>query len=328
MSDENLVWNKANRLNELERLLRLKPHTATELANRFGVESRTIQRYLKEYEANRGALERQGRKYAISSHRPEFHPVQALAAHAAVRLLYHHAPGFDADYLGALHHLAQRLPEPARGLAERSTAVLETRKGQLRPDVREAANLAHVARAWFERLVLNFYHTKPGEAEEQRAIEVYAIEISRSNLAMYVIGFERVKSKSIRTFKLSRVRHPAVTSETYTIPAEFDPSAYLSDAWGVIGRSDGETILVQLRFAPEAAYRLEEGGYPNLEITKRYEDGSLAVEVTAGTDHTGLPRELLPWILGWGPRVEVVGPPRVREKWLEEAKELLRRYAT
>ncbi len=326
MSEHNAVWNKANRLIELERLLRLKPHTASELAQIFDVEPRTVQRYLEEFETRVGPLERKGRKYAFNTPRPEFNPVQALAAHAAVRLLYHHAPGFEPNYLGTLHFLAQHLPEPARSLAERSTEVLEARKGQPRPDEREAMNLEHVARAWYDRRVLNFHHTKPGEPEERRSLEVYAIEISRSNLAMYVIGFERLKSKSIRTFKLSRMRRPATTNETYTIPESFDPSDYLSDAWGVIGKSDGETIRVHLRFAPDAAYRLEEGGYPNLEITRRHDDRSLEVSVMAGTDHTGLPRELLPWIQSWGPRVEVIEPQNLRERWLEEARAVIDRH--
>ena len=325
MSENTAPWNKANRLHELERLLRLRPHTASELAQRFGVDARTVQRYLSEFE-QRTPLERHGRCYAISTRRKEFNPVQALAAHAAVRLLYHHAPGYDADYLGTLDYLTQHLPEAARSLAERTAKLLEARKGQPRSDVREAGNLAHVAHAWYERRVLDFHHTKPGEAMERRSIEVYAIEISRLNLAMYVIGFERVKSKNVRTFKLSRMHRPTATRETYTIPNDFDPSDYLGDAWGVIGKSDGETIRVRLKFAPEAAYRIEEGGYPSLEITERHPDGSLTATALAGTDGTGLPRELLPWILGWGPRVEVLEPVSVRQKWLEEARAVIERY--
>jgi predicted DNA-binding transcriptional regulator YafY len=317
------VWNKANRLHELERLLRLKPQTTSELAAALGVSQRGVQRYLEEFELRVGALTKRGRMYHFVVERPELTPSQALAAHAAVRLLFHHTPGSDADYLGTLHLLAQYLPEPARGLAQRSTQILEARKQDgTSLDGREGLNLGKVAQAWFEGRVLDFHYISPGGSGEPRkkSLEVYFVEISRSNLGMYVIGYERSWHKKILTFKVSRLQHATVMNDRYTVPTDFDPGDYLSDAWGVIGKSDGAPISVTLRFAKDAAYRLLEGGYPNLEILRTLEGGQLEVRMRAGVDKTGLPRELLPFIYSWGPRVEVLEPEFVRQHWLEEMR--------
>ena len=105
---------------------------------------------------------------------------------------------------------------------------------------------------------------------------------------------------------------------------DFDPKAFLSDAWGIIGSENPPTVTV--RFAAEAAYRVLEGGFPNATLIRR--DGCVEVEFRAGTDKTGLPRELMPFLLGWGPRAEVLSPPHVREAWLAELRETLARYDT
>jgi hypothetical protein len=54
----------------------------------------------------------------------------------------------------------------------------------------------------------------------------------------------------------------------------------IRDAWGVMGTSGGPTVTVRLRFAPEAAYRLREGGYPNLTIDAEEPDGSVCSQVS------------------------------------------------
>jgi predicted DNA-binding transcriptional regulator YafY len=77
-----------------------------------------------------------------------------------------------------------------------------------------------------------------------------------------------------------------------------------------------------LRFAPEAANRIREGGYPNLRIDTELPKGGLEVSVQAGTDSDGFPREILPWVQSWGPRVEVIAPEALRRRWLEEARQV------
>jgi predicted DNA-binding transcriptional regulator YafY len=322
------IWNKSNRLHKLEQLLSLKFWSTKDLADAMGVNQRTAQRYLTEFEARVGPLDKQGKTYRFERKRLQLTDVGALAAHAAVRLLFHHTPGYDREYLSTLDFLAQHLPEPARALAERSTQQLEARRSTQRLDQQEGMNLAKVAQAWFEGRILNFEYVSPGGSGEtrQKSLLVYFVEISRNNLGMYVIGYERSWHNKILTFKVSRLRHATVTNERYTIPEDFDPSKYLSDAWGVIGNSDGESIEIKLRFAKEVKYRILEGGYPNLEIVKEHPDGQLDVKIRAGVDKTGLPREVLPWILGFGPRVEILAPKHVQEHWLAEMRTAIERF--
>ncbi|WP_102125917.1 WYL domain-containing protein [Deinococcus planocerae] len=84
--------------------------------------------------------------------------------------------------------------------------------------------------------------------------------------------------------------------------------------WG--GDSGHSEVTVRLRFTPDAGYRLLKGRDPHLVDPLILTDGSLELEVRAGTDAAGVPGELLAWILPWGEQVEVLTPCPVREVWL------------
>ncbi|MEW6421540.1 MAG: WYL domain-containing protein [Deinococcota bacterium] len=317
-SGERTTWHKAQRLRQLEDDLRARPLSSRELADLYGLPIRSIQRDLQALREMGKGVEERGRKYFIPSRRDPLNAVEALTVHAAVRLLYHHAPAHNPHYIRALYKIAGNLPEATRRLLDDSVVINTHRQN-------DDQALEVVARAWDERRVIRFDYKRPnGGLERGNELCVYFVEVSRANLAPYVIGLERRHRAAIRTFKLSRIQSPVTLRESYTIPESFNPRDYLSDAWGVIGGS--APVTVRVRFAPEAAYRVLEGGYPNASDPLIYPDGSAELEIRAGTDHTGLPRELIPWILSWGPRVEVLAPEPVRQHWLAELRATLRRY--
>lgn len=244
--------------------------------------------------------------------------VEALVTHSALRMLYQHTPGYNPHYFNALNKLARQLPELAQTVALQST----NEHKNWRMD--EGKALEEVARAWLNRLIIEFDYLKPGGSgfHRRNILEVYFIEISKANLGVYVIGYERGFQRAIRTYKLNRMRGVLTVgqSEAYAMPSDFDPRAYLSNAWGVVGSSGGKPVKVRLRFKPEAAYRTREGGYPNLKQIGQVEDGSILVEIVAGTRGDGFPLELLSWVRSWGSRVEVLEPENLRRRWLEEAR--------
>lgn len=314
---------KTQRLLRLLELLQLKAHTTAQLAERLNVPVRTVQRDLQTLHAMGETIEQPRRGlYQMPVSRAALNSVEALAVHAATRLLHHHAPTRNQHYVSALEKLAGLLPEPARNIALTSAEELHERPGDDRA-------LELTARAWFEGRVLAFeYRAQSGSGRwHKNELEVYFIEISRDNLAPYAIGLERSYHRLVLTFKLSRMRNTRLLDESYTIPADFDPRVYLSGAWGIMGASGGPIITVRLRFAHEAANRIREGGYPNLRIAAELPDGGLEVAVQVGTDNQGFPREILPWVQSWGPRVEVLEPEALRRRWLDEAQQVAARAA-
>ncbi|WP_448568422.1 helix-turn-helix transcriptional regulator [Thermus sp.] len=311
--------SKSARLLALAEVLKLRPMRVGELAQKFGVSERTVERDLKALEGLGYPVERVGKGlYHIPDRPPPLHPIEALALFAAGRLLYHQAP--TRQYRLALDKLARALPEPLRSLLLKSTEGLKERSG-------ESRTLEMVARALLERKVLAFEYRSGGSSNwRPKELLVYFLEANRTNLGLYAIGYERGFHKAIHTFKLSRMRHARLLDETYEIPQDFDPGAYLNRAWGVVGvRERG--VEVRLRFAKEASWRVLEGDFPGLVVEEELPDGSVMARLEAAPFKGGVPWEVLAWIQSFGPRVEVLSPPELRRLWLEEAKRLLDLYA-
>ncbi|WP_027883014.1 CRISPR-associated endonuclease Cas3'' [Meiothermus rufus] len=326
----SLHQSKALRLLRLLELLKQKPWKPAELRAELGLGERAIFDYLQEV---RLLAESLGQRLVHDPLRSTYtleveeklSLTEAVVAHMAVRMLAHHSPGSNKAYQEALRKLAQRLPEPLKKIALQSTQALAERPASL-----SGANLETLTQAWLERRVVAFDYQLPQGRLLRGELEVYFIEVSRANMAVYVIGRDRAYGRgihyleSLKAYKLERIQRVRLLDETYTIPHDFDPQAYLSTAWGIVASEN--PLVVRLKFAPEAAYRLREGGYPNLRILEQLEGGSTLVEITVGTDDSGFPLELLPWIQSWGPRVEVLEPSSLREAWLAEARLLLQQY--
>ena len=329
----------AERLYRIARLIRDTPLTVQQLVQHLApglvptsdvglALERNVQRDLKLLgllDTDYSAVEGRPRKHLLRVQQKQLHPVEALALHAATRLVYHRSPGHSRHHQRALAQLAQWLPERVRPVVERSVADVGRRRS------REDLMLEVAAEAWTGGHSLRFeYRSASGSGQwRMNELEIYLIEVHPVNLDLYAVGREVSFHQKLRTFKLARMRGAKVLQErSYTIPDDFDPRSFFHDAWGVVGSGNDEGLSVTLRFAPEVAYRILEGGYPNMSEPLFHLDSSIEVDIRAGVDNSGLPRELMPWILGWGPRVEVLGPPHVRAHWIQQAREVVQKFGT
>ena len=326
--------NKRLRLLQIIQILRGGHYSVHELARKLypntgeGTRSwlaieRAIQRDLGDLEQWEPLFQKMaGRppRYHIPVSKPSLHPTEALVLHAAARLTYHRAGGENLHHLHALNKLGQLLPERVQVVLRRSHSDV----GQKRGSKREGQNLEHVATAWLEGHPLRFEYQKPNGSGLWRTnvVEPYLIEAHPQNLDLYLIGKETSFHGDLRTFKLSRMKNLQVQrDQRYSIPETFDPKAYFVAAWGVVGAQGQPTETIHLRFRADAADRILEGGYAHLSQPVRNPDGTVETTLEAALDGSGLPREALPWIYSFGPRVEVLGPARIREHWLGELRE-------
>ena len=229
---------KSARLLQMAEALKLRPMRGGELARRFGVSERTVERDLEALLELGFPVERLARGlYRIADRPPSLHPIEALALFAAGRLLYHQAP--TRQYRMALDKLARMLPEPLRGLLLRSTQGLEARQG-------ESRTLEMVARALLERRVLAFEYRSGGSKNwRPKELLVYFLEANRANLGLYAIGYERTYHRAVLTFKLSRMRHARLLDESYEIPQDFDPNAYLRRALEYVQANYGRELSIR-----------------------------------------------------------------------------------
>jgi predicted DNA-binding transcriptional regulator YafY len=259
---------------------------------------RSVQRDLEEL-CQSGEIEHlPDGKYRRPLRAAVLNPVEALALYSAARMLYHHAAEYNEHYLSALEKLTAQLPAPARRVA-----LLANEAYRLRPNRSESRNFELVAQAWLHGRVLKTEYHSPQKITPLELI-IYFIEVNARNREAYAIGVNRLREGAKPfVYRLSRMRQLTLLQDECEIPEDFHPLSFLSNAWGIM---TGESVRVELFFTPLVKDRVAESHLGTAEVVTLF-SGYTRVILTVGGW-----KELVPWILGWGPEVEVVSPPELR----------------
>lgn len=316
---------KLLRLRELEQvLLNAYPRGlhAAELARRIDIHRKHIPEYLADMaEMGVQVIEPADGLYAIdpATYRTQLRLSldESLAVLLAVRLLTTRTDKQNPHAGRALEELANAIQKMAPFIARhiaRAAAIIAS--GDRRIDLTFNQVVEALTRAWASgRQVDLVYESEEGRRLTHR-FSPYFIEPYALGSTLHVIGASDL-SPSLLTLKVERIREISETRESYSIPTDFDPTEILRSAWG-IWRSDKQPQTVKLRFGPRVAYRLRETRWHPLERVEPEADG-VGIVWTAPISE---PREMLPWIRGWGADVEVLAPPMLRAALEDEVRRL------
>ena len=143
-------------------------------------------------------------------------------------------------------------------------------------------------------------------------LELCPYHILYNHRTWYLVGLSFMH-KSVRTFKLNRIKELKTLSQHFVDDGNFDLSEYLGRAWSMI--PEGRIYNVKLRFLPKVAENVAEVRWHSTQKVTRNGDGSVTVEFRV--DGLG---EITWWILGYGDQVQVLRPKRLRQKIIETAK--------
>ncbi len=320
IAESDHIRSKAARLRRIEHRLYNSPAgmRAVDLAAECGVDRRTIYRDI-------GALEEMGvpvwemggrfgidRASYLSTVRLNLN--EAIALYFAARLLTHHSDEHNPHIVAALDKLAAGLPDQtiSSAIAQAANVV---RARPMRSDYIRI--LETLTRAWADRRMVQLRYRAPNRDVTEREVAPYFIEVSRSIPAAYVIGYDRLRG-AIRTFKIERIERAILLDEAYSIPNDFDPHTFLSNAWGIM---DEDKTDIHLRFNAQAAPRVRESVWHQSQEIVDSADGGCELRMTIG----GI-REILPWVLSWGGDVEVVAPDSLREEVAAQAQRMVAIY--
>ncbi len=288
-----------------------------EIARRLGVNRSTICRY-----ANLPACifqDDQGRWRVDRAKLPieiEFSLDEALAVHLATRMLATRTDRQNPHAASAIQKLSKATARMAPLISHSLRLSAEWIEGAtLRDDLYRQA-LETLARAWAQARKVRILHRSIRTNElAEFILKPYFIEPNAIGQSTYVIG-AREPDDALRTLKIERIESVELLDERYTIPEDFDATNLLAGAWG-IWISDHEPVEIRLRFSPKVARRVCETRWHTSERIVELDDGSL--EWTAAVAE---PREMLPWIRGWGAEVEVLSPMELREMLLDELRRM------
>jgi predicted DNA-binding transcriptional regulator YafY len=146
-------------------------------------------------------------------------------------------------------------------------------------------------------------------------LELSPYHLLYNKRAWYVLGFSNLH-KSVRTFKLNRIRQIELLEKCFLDGDKFDLDDYLGRAWSMI--PEGRIYNVKLRFLPMVAENVSEVQWHSTQKITRNNDGSATLEFRV--DGLG---EITWWILGYGDQVQVLTPKALREKIINIAKNII-----
>jgi predicted DNA-binding transcriptional regulator YafY len=325
------VFTKRDRTARLVRVANLlfqhqRGLTAHQIAELIGMNVRTVYRDLNALEREVGVTYWQdGSRYGAE--RSSFLPPlkltldEAVALFLSTRLMQRFQDHRDEHVVDAFGKLASILPPPVAQQVHATVAGLNDRP---RDDTR-AQIFDLIATGWAEGRKVRIRNPsssprRRSQSATERLISPYFIEPNPGGHSRYVIGYDG-GSGQLRTFKLERIEHAALTAESFEIPPDFDVADRLRHAWGI---SDEESVHVRVRFLDAAAAeRVKETNWHPSQRFETEQDGLLLMTLDVG----GL-LEITPWLLSWGAAVEVLEPPALRENIARIAADMVARYTS
>ena len=175
-------------------------------------------------------------------------------------------------------------------------------------------NVRILHRAITESRLLEFqYRNQKGEFSERR---VEPMTLLLKGQTWYLFGY-CLKREAYRIFRLSRIRNPELLLRGFTRrDASYKDYANLDAPPESV-----KTVDIRLRFDPEVRTQVED--YFDEEDIAYLENGRMEVTVSFPEGDW-----IAAIILRYGPFVEVIEPPAVRDLIRDQAKKILEKYQT
>lgn len=320
-------YSQAGRLHGIIRLLEARRGmTLDELAAECGVDRRTIHRDLAAVEEAGYTLTsewQQGRKvYGFLARSRNIPPITftlpQLMSLYLLRSLGVHLAGtpFQAEIDDLFRVITSVLPDRHAAHLERIARVSLPILHGARDYGAAAAHFPALQRALLHQHRLRLEYARNGAAEiRPYELDPYTLVFHREGI--YLLGYAHNR-KGMRLFALERIRGVEVTRQHFQLPPDFEPEQHFRNSFGLV---NDVPLRVRVRFAPQVAHVVRERVW---RPGQRVEDdgrGGVIVEFEAAGE-----KELLSWVLSHGAHAEVLEPPRLRHRVMEQVRELGRLY--
>lgn len=151
--------------------------------------------------------------------------------------------------------------------------------------------------------LLELQYKAPEKQLEARKVEPHLLWCHGTK--PYLVAYCH-KAAAFRTFALQRIVDVQLLDQVFEVRSGFDASEYVQENFGAY-RGTPQHIIV--RFEPSVAHLATERKWHATQTLERLDDGSISLEMTAG----GLP-EIAAWLAGFGGKVRVLQPPKLRQR--------------
>lgn len=230
-------------------------------------------------------------------------------------LINYSGPAFRAELEQAVRKITSRLAkkesipiEEIRSLVRFIPTGVAPTGGKELSDIRDACEKK-------KTVEIDYYAPSTGETST-RKIDPY--KIVQHDGAWYVAGWCHHRN-DMRQFAIHRIRRHRVLKDSFEIQPGFDIDKWIDSAF-IFEHRDGEH-MVRIRFTPVGArYALDRTWHQGQKVQK-HPDGSCTLEFSTQSFD-----EVKRWVLPFGSGAEVLDPPELRQRVMDELQRTLRNY--
>ena len=175
--------------------------------------------------------------------------------------------------------------------------------------------LADLREALLFQYRIKLHYTPARRATETYLFDPYTLLFTQG--ALYLGGYAHNR-QALRLFLVDRVQQVEMTRERFDVPEDFTAEQLTGGAFGLVRE---EPMLISIRIAAEIAHlACERLWHPSQKISHEA-DGSVILTLEAGGK-----TEILAWLYGFVPYVEVLHPIELREAFLQGLENCLARH--
>ena len=156
--------------------------------------------------------------------------------------------------------------------------------------------------------------------ETRRDLRPYFIQPTAEGRHIYVFARDSV-SREVRSFRLDRIRSARLLPTSFSVPDDFDIDTILGASWAIWQGAGGDRVV--LRFTPEARQWVDESPWPAHARRTDLPGGGIEVRLDVAGEV-----EMRPWLMRWGPNVEVIEPESLRRHVAESHAAAAALYAS
>ncbi|MBI4264588.1 MAG: WYL domain-containing protein [Acidobacteria bacterium] len=135
---------------------------------------------------------------------------------------------------------------------------------------------------------------------------------------MHVAAWDERRA-AVRDFAVHRIRRVTITTESFEIPSDFDPRAYLAAAFAI--EKGGRPVDVVIRFTPRQARWIRERKWHSTARVEGLLDGGCVLRMRIA----GL-GEIQRWVMQFGAEAEVLAPAALGRAVAAELEAALSAY--
>lgn len=165
------------------------------------------------------------------------------------------------------------------------------------------------------------YHKLTGSKPEHRTVQPY--HVGQIEHGWYLLAYDS-KRKGMRTFALQRITNLVVQRAKFVRDPGFNAKDHLGDGFGVWSYegTSNHAHEIQIRFEGYAARVVAERMWHSTQEIKSLKADGSVIEFQARL--SGL-EEITRWVLSWGSKATVLGPPELKKRVRVEVERMMER---